>query len=377
MDEYMTFIKSFGTHFVSEFKMGARYGFISRLTQDNYIKLLKKGINVQLAASASYAGVTGNSTTNSTYEKELAEEFNKVRNDYKIFTMGKKLPSDGKPETWADDALNDPMPISYKLFSLAFIFKHSSNFKLKPGRDYQKLYENMKIAYTDYCEQFKKSGLITSCSDAEDDKPIPSLEIPGSCRLCSTCGNDYTEESGALAVNAKNWRTFFWSYGEKCGDKMGQYNFVNGMKLCCKKESAYIHSTCKQCLSCGGDYQFAGGVVCDRGGKEWAEFISSYDHQCYGELRQRMLNAGDCAQLCCKQYKNKPICNYCLSCGGNWTNEVGAMGEDLDWPPFYKTRGKFCSGEIGKPESTKAGLSLCCSDAGLKALREGKLKFLE
>ena len=375
-DDYVNFIQNFGTHFIANFKMGARYGFISKMTVDNYTKLLIKNINVSAAASASYAGVTAGTSSQTKHDQELAEEFNKARTDYKTFSLGKQFPSDGKPETWANDSLNDPMPISYKLLSIAYIFKNSNIFKLLPqGKDYNKIYDNMKKAYGDYCQTLKSAGQLSSCEVPEDDKPLPKIELTGSCRFCSTCGNGFEQESGSLAFDSPSWWDFFWGYGKQCNQIMGKYGFENGMKLCCKKEDNLVNSSCKQCLSCGNGYEYAGGFMCDR---DWKNFLSIYDEQCNGDLRQRLINSGQCAKLCCKKFKEKPICNVCASCGGDWKNEVGTIGEGRNWPGFFRSRGRLCAGEIKQPDSAEGGVRLCCSDKGIfngKKLKE--ISFLE
>ena len=372
-DDYVNFIQNFGTHFISHFKMGARYGFISRVTHNNYIKLLTMNINVPIAASASYAGFTLGTTSLTKHDQELAEEFNKARTDYKTFSLGKQFPSDGKPETWANDSLNDPMPISYKLLSIAYIFKNSNIFKLLPqGKDYNKIYENMKKAYGDYCQTLKSTGQLSSCEAPDDDIPLPKVELSGSCRLCSTCGNGFEQENGSLGVDPPGKFDYFWGYGTQCNQTMGHYKFENGMKLCCKKEDNFINSSCRQCLTCGNGFEFAGQFNNFAYG-----FFSQYDDQCNGDSRL-MRGSGE-TSLCCKKFQNKPICNLCSSCGGDWKNEVGNFGDSCKLPnKVIISKGKLCEGEFKNPDSTLKGVSLCCSDKGVFQKNNLKeISFLE
>jgi len=72
INAYYTFIDTFGTHYVEQVKMGAKYGYINRMTDLAYSKLRSQGIDV--AASASYASVASAGVKTS-YDEKSATAF--------------------------------------------------------------------------------------------------------------------------------------------------------------------------------------------------------------------------------------------------------------------------------------------------------------
>ena len=58
------------------------------------------------------------------------------------------------------------------------------------------------------------------------------------CSLCSSCGGEYPDETGAYGRDT-DWADFFEYLGDQCQGGFGQHPFSNGVKLCCKKRNVY------------------------------------------------------------------------------------------------------------------------------------------
>jgi len=63
---YNTFIDNFGTHYISQLQMGAKYGFTYQMQSSAWSKLNYQSISVSAAASASYFGVTATVSSTTT-----------------------------------------------------------------------------------------------------------------------------------------------------------------------------------------------------------------------------------------------------------------------------------------------------------------------
>ena len=60
---YYGFFADFGTHYAEQMDMGAMYGYHYKMASSSYQKLVKEGLKVEQAASASAFGVTASEST--------------------------------------------------------------------------------------------------------------------------------------------------------------------------------------------------------------------------------------------------------------------------------------------------------------------------
>lgn len=99
--DYHKFISTFGTHYITSIKMGAKFGFTSKFDQSSFTKMLKEGLNVEVSASVSASRFSADVSTKIAKDTESSNKFENTRESYETFTVGSKPPADGKAETWA------------------------------------------------------------------------------------------------------------------------------------------------------------------------------------------------------------------------------------------------------------------------------------
>jgi sporozoite microneme protein 2 len=75
MNKYYKFLDTFGTHYVTELRMGAKFGYKSEMTAESLAKLSKEGVDVNFAASASYAGFSAGTSTGTSTSTEQGQKF--------------------------------------------------------------------------------------------------------------------------------------------------------------------------------------------------------------------------------------------------------------------------------------------------------------
>jgi hypothetical protein len=100
--DYNKFIDTFGTHYVTQVRMGAKFGLTSKFTEEGYSSLVKEGISVTAAASASAYGVTGTLESKTETEKQQASKYNSAREEYSIISVGSRPPKDNSGVSWAN-----------------------------------------------------------------------------------------------------------------------------------------------------------------------------------------------------------------------------------------------------------------------------------
>lgn len=244
-EKFYKFIDTFGTHFVSEVHMGAKYGYISEINKDGVASLTRQGISVGYAASASAWGFSASTSAAVNYDASAATAFNKERKSFRVFSVGAKIPADGSPYTWASNAFEEPMPISYTVETLdvALARKLSAT---------DSRIANLKTALGSYCRRLEALGKVESCTDIPG--LIPDRPLNNSCRLCAfKCGNGYTDDVGVFnSAQSDHW-DWFYNYQEGCVDGDYGINGVSGNRgrdnhLCCQPEKPkYTEGSCKLC----------------------------------------------------------------------------------------------------------------------------------
>lgn len=159
-NEYLDFLKEYGTHFLSSVTMGGRYGFQSEFETSKYMSMLSSGLDVSV--SAGYSGyVDVNAKAATEMQKKMASEFNSQRESYSIYQVGGKPPTNpnGTAMAWAQTVKNDPLPVHYRLLEIADLFT-KENFEDDP--DIRIKQTNLKKATVQYCKDILRLSFCNS-----------------------------------------------------------------------------------------------------------------------------------------------------------------------------------------------------------------------
>ena len=357
--EYLRFIFNYGTHYIDQIHMGARFSCVSRMTEAAWTSLLQMSISVTTAASASAFGFSGAIDTRTEYQKKIAKEFDSAKNETLLSIVGTKPVKEHGPIEWAQQAVLEPMPIRYSIRKISELLDERFFRGRVIKKNLNKLQAAMEIGLKEYCESLVKKGIMLDCDNPQPDPPFP--KVMNSCRHCTeACGKDFPIVSGAMSNSQFFAPSPYLHYAKECVTPFGGYGGDAPSMLCCQPENDSRYGSCRTCLSCGGAYSENMGSVTFVNQAFTAVAVFSFDDQCHGELRNR--GAEIKPSLCCK----KPaICSYCASCGGDYPEEAAVyhnfafmyVGGVL----VYSGKGEHCQG-IAPAGLTSA--KLCCKTKG-------------
>ena len=148
--QYVGFIKTWGTHVASSLIMGGRYGYRSSFTTETYSSLVSS--NLSIKASAGYsASYSINANVGTDVEKEQADKFENSRKSYEIYQVGGLPPTSGNGSTtdWIKTVKENPLPLKYNLVEISTLlypqyFPNDTNINSKR--------EMWRQAAMEYCE---------------------------------------------------------------------------------------------------------------------------------------------------------------------------------------------------------------------------------
>jgi len=176
------FINYFGTHFTQSIQMGARYGYLMKLSEKAYSSFQSQGVDV--SASVSVFTVSGGVDV-----KKSDKNSNKVMSsssETKSFSIGSIPPRDNNGNTWANQAITEPMPISYELRAMTEIFTDPAmnltqiiNAKIDP----HEMATGFRLALANYCQDYLlKNRLVKRCTRPKNivhkpPKPAKTINI--------------------------------------------------------------------------------------------------------------------------------------------------------------------------------------------------------
>ena len=150
-DEYLDFVRVWGTHIATTLIMGGRYGYRSEMSTSIYSELTSHGFSVM--ASAGYSGLFSISSSYLTEEqKEQMEAFENSRKSYKIYQIGGKPPADEDQSAlaWAQTVKDDPLPMAYTLKQLQEYFTPRY---FPEDKDIETKRINLAEATVEYCKR--------------------------------------------------------------------------------------------------------------------------------------------------------------------------------------------------------------------------------
>jgi len=166
---YFNLFESFGTHALSSVKMGASFGFRSYFSERNWSNVANTGVAIGLAAQYE-ATVKAGGGLNVSFERDVQKTFEQNMQDYDVISLGSK-PTEGDPLAWAQQAIQEPMPIDYHLVDLCDVIAD------------QTLRSNCIKASQkeEYCtKRIKARGDIQSCDGVSDASCVWIDDCPSS-----------------------------------------------------------------------------------------------------------------------------------------------------------------------------------------------------
>ena len=357
-EEYFKFLDYFGTHAVTEISMGARYGMISKISEEAYNRLTNEKFSITAGASFSILGISGSVDNRNAEEKNMGNKYRNAMTSFQIISVGTKPVAGGDSIKWAQQTITQPMPLRYSLIPLSEILVPRYVRESLEASRMNAIRANLQTALKNYCSNsLVPQRLVSDCNRPSDFKPKPTSPPPkiNSCKWCaSSCGGDFPVDGGSTSVES-NWGRFAYTWSQGCSGSYtdNRNGYQNGIHLCCQKIDPTRKGQCRICNSCGGEFpEYVGAIQVNDGNEK---FTAAFDHSCQGNSRTRPKPGGG-FKLCCQR---DPICSLCSSCGGQWPHESGVIAADRNWRDWFYGRGKGCFGGVSKNDADR-GMKWCC-----------------
>lgn len=342
-EPYMEMLDSFGTHYVTVIHMGARFATQSALSETSYKSLIKQGIKIKVAASASAFGITGMVDHRTEQEKQWAREYDQMKEHSSINTIGMRPLINKTAQEWLDKVIEEPMPMKYTLLPLNKLFNPNNFYRRYSNQKMEVLKKNVELALKNYCEFKKKQGLIRSCEKPITDPPFP--DPLATCKFCFSCGEEFPIGGGSF--NAEHGSTYL--YGRNCHEPYNTEHYLPS--LCCEKSDQKKLGNCRFCSNCGAEYPTRSGGLSDN-----TQTYYNFQRDCSGKLG---FWGDKNVSLCCST--PEPACTVCETCGGRWP--VGSGGMIKNHHSYQKAnfegRGRACEGDVRKLTDPEPKY-LCC-----------------
>ena len=152
VNSYYAFIDKYGTHYLSEVVMGARYSRFAKFTETGWTTLQTTQTDVSSAASYD-ARVSVGVVMDTSYKTEAAQSYEEAAFDIQTISLGQKMPSNSETASdWASSVIYNPMPIRYSLSSISDIIPNVTKS------------QKMEAALLTYCTQhLLTQKIIGSC----------------------------------------------------------------------------------------------------------------------------------------------------------------------------------------------------------------------
>lgn len=175
---YWRFIDNFGTHHIYEVKMGARFGAISKTTSKEVEKLTSNTVGFERSIGFKDLFEVNNKITNE--NKHTSNSLTKME-EVKMFSIGSRPSEKADDLSWSQKAIEEPMPISYKVRPLIDVFSNkiiAFDMKQFKGINVPFVRENLKKAFDNYCEKYLLvNKMVRSCNDVGKDININKIKF--------------------------------------------------------------------------------------------------------------------------------------------------------------------------------------------------------
>ncbi len=174
---YWNFINHFGTHYIFEANMGSRMGAISKTSTKQVERMMTNRVGFERSIGIQDVLEVTSKLSN---KNVVASNFLKQMEDVKAFSIGAKPDIKLDPRAWAQHAIEEPMPITYKAKPIMDVFNEfgdiSFNLKkqlLDTNTDFEFVRRNLQQAYDNYCQSYLLvRGEVRSCTEVSADKEI-------------------------------------------------------------------------------------------------------------------------------------------------------------------------------------------------------------
>ena len=212
---YDEIIKEYGTFYIKETVMGALYGERVTITKQGMEAFQKTGESFQKAfeasAKASFTswGTESSIGTNGMTKKEsdLADKFSDYVKSKVVFTIGSKPPISSDAFEWANQAIQNPMPITARLEPIYNLltkdhFPYDGDIEVKQQLLFQEI--------ANYCKKMREKGQVKSCDSFENLESEKLEELyQDKKRLCAKLywGTHQTGEPFVITVEQHNTYT--------------------------------------------------------------------------------------------------------------------------------------------------------------------------
>ncbi|PVD27823.1 hypothetical protein C0Q70_12997 [Pomacea canaliculata] len=170
---YLEFLDTYGTHFVSQVRLGALLTFVHKMETSNY-KRYGQG-HVTAAANYLSASLLGESETLSSNQKKQADE---LQSQVETSTIGVGVPptTSASSLAWLTEVGNNPVAINYVLTPIDLLFSKTFVGDWGPlnhdSVDLDKIKTKLITIKKKYCQTLKKKGQLSDC-----DEYTPGLHL--------------------------------------------------------------------------------------------------------------------------------------------------------------------------------------------------------
>lgn len=182
----MNFIKIYGTHFIHTLTMGAKFSMIKNVQAQK--RQTYGSTSESLEAAASYSGIVSASAEFTyAHQSEAAEAFERQVSSTKTSTIGSRPPVDGDANTWAQQTIDDPMPLYYNLTNITDLldprYLHESDIIDKLPQD---MHESDLVRYYSGLQANMKEALTLYCKTVENCSPPDSRDYSSQFKLITS-----------------------------------------------------------------------------------------------------------------------------------------------------------------------------------------------
>ncbi len=126
---WIEFIEEFGTHYVHEITMGGRATQETSYTFNSVSKMESLDIDINIAAKASFAKFLVDTSFDWNKYSRSINYSEKIESSKTQFYIGGEPPRTGNIYDWQVKIIDNPMPISYKLFPISDLFSRINDTK--------------------------------------------------------------------------------------------------------------------------------------------------------------------------------------------------------------------------------------------------------
>ncbi|KAJ7373975.1 hypothetical protein OS493_009303 [Desmophyllum pertusum] len=227
-------VDNYGTHFITDVVMGAKFGEESQVTTESYEKMVSDGLDVGTAAGYSGSFSAG-VTTETSSEKEQREKFESSRSSKTTYSYGSNIPASGDATTWASTSSDDPMPINMELKALSELL--TEEFLGDSGIDYEKLKQPLIDYLTQYCSKLVDEDKAKDCMPpTEFATNGPGLKVLTAQQDRQIIGAEMLEHTTMAFVHGgvnKDWKLVILKDGTEAASKvLMEGHFATDMIVC-------------------------------------------------------------------------------------------------------------------------------------------------